>query len=196
MAQARFRVHPQFTAERRHLPRKPAGVHARSGAVAQQCAAHSRAALARAAHASFRQRHRRAPAQWSRRSCQRCVWCAEPSGAARIRAAERAYFANYRQRWPDYSPVGRAEWNHRMVNNMKRRKQKKPASSPPLNAPAQALSGDETKRPMALVNADREIVRKIMTEPGPRWEPQSPPRAENAANFFGGRPMHLSSKAR
>src|SRR5262249_30336150 len=66
----------------------------------------------------------------------------------------------------------------------------------PLNAPAQALSGDETKRPMALVNADREIVRKIMTEPGPRWEPQSPPRAENAANFFGGRPMHLSSKAR
>ena len=58
------------------------------------------------------------------------------------------------------------------------------ASSPPLNAPAQALSGDETKRRMALVNADREIVRKIMTEPGPRWEPQSPPRAENAANFF------------
>src|SRR5262245_15194079 len=89
---------------------------------------------------------------------------------------------------PDYSPVGRAEWNHRMVNNMKRRKQKantsKPASSPPLNAPAPALSGDETKRRMALVNADREIVRKIMTEPGPRWEPQSPPRAENAANFF------------
>src|SRR5262249_32451379 len=35
-----------------------------------------------------------------------------------------------------------------------------------------------------MVNADREIVRKIMTEPGPRWEPQSPPRAENAANFF------------
>jgi hypothetical protein len=38
-----------------------------------------------------------------------------------------------------------------MVNNMKRRKQKantsKPASSAPLNAPAQALSGDETKRP-------------------------------------------------
>src|SRR5499427_5893961 len=92
------------------------------------------------------------------------------------------------KRWPDYPPVGRAEWNHRMVSNMKRRKQKantsKPASSPPLNAPAQALSGDETKRPMALVNADREIVRKIMTEPGPRWEPQSPPRAENAANFF------------
>ena len=71
---------------------------------------------------------------------------------------------------------------------MKRRKQKantsKPASSPPLNAPAQALSDDETKRRMALANADREIVRKIMTEPGPRWEPQSPPRAENAANFF------------
>src|SRR5215471_7640572 len=70
---------------------------------------------------------------------------AHHSGAARIRAAERAYFANYRQRWPDYSPVGRAEWNHRMVNNMKRRKQKantsKAASSPPLNAPAQALSG-------------------------------------------------------
>src|SRR5215510_6383309 len=142
----------------------------------------------RTAHASKRQGHGRAPAQWSRRSCQRCVWCAEPSGAARIRAAERAYFANYRQRWPDYPSVGRAEWNHRMVNNMKRRKQKantsKPASSPPLDAPAQALSGDETKRRMALVNADREIVRKIMTEPGPRWEPQSPPRAENAANFF------------
>src|SRR5215813_6818702 len=68
-------------------------------------------------------------------------------------------------------------------------------ASPPLNAPAQALSGDETKRRMALVNADREIVRKIMTEPGPRWEPQSPARAENAANFFRGRPMHLSSKA-
>jgi hypothetical protein len=33
---------------------------------------------------------------------------------------------------------------------------------------------------MALVNADREIVRKIMTEPGPRWEPQSPPRAPGA----------------
>ena len=30
--------------------------------------------------------------------------------------------------------------------------------------------GDETKRPMALVNADRESVRKIMTEPGPRAE--------------------------
>src|SRR5262249_37154185 len=29
-----------------------------------------------------------------------------------------------------------------------------------------------------------ESRRKIMTEPGPRWEPQSPPRAENAANFF------------
>src|SRR5215469_10336326 len=82
-----------------------------------------------------------------------------------------------------------------MVNNMKRRKQKantsKPAPSPQLNAPAQALSGDETKRRMALVNADREIVRKIMTEPGPRWEPQSPPRAENAANFF----RWFSSKA-
>jgi hypothetical protein len=51
-------------------------------------------------------------------------------------------------------------------------------------ANAQALSGDETKRRMALVNADREIVLKIMTEPGLRWEPQSPPRAENAANFF------------
>ena len=74
-----------------------------------------------------------------------------------------------------------------MVNNMKRRKQKANTSKPPLaplNAPAPALSGDETKRRMALVNADREIVRKIMTEPGPRWEPQSPPRAENAANFF------------
>src|SRR5262249_57335418 len=33
---------------------------------------------------------------------------------------------------PDYSPVGRAEWNHRMVNNMKRRKQKAPTRlSPP-----------------------------------------------------------------
>src|SRR5499433_1384136 len=141
----------------------------------------------RTAHASKRQGHGRAPAQWSRRSCQRCVWCSEPSGAARIRAAERAYFADYRQRWPDYPPVGRAGWNHRMVNNMKRRKQKantsKPASSPPLNAPAQALSGDETKRRMALVNADREIVRKTITEPGPRCA-QSPPKAENAANFF------------
>src|SRR5262249_26990767 len=28
------------------------------------------------------------------------------------------------KRWPDYPPVGRAEWNHRMVSNMKRRKQK------------------------------------------------------------------------
>ena len=75
-----------------------------------------------------------------------------------------------------------------MVKSMKRRKQKantsNPATSSPLNAPAPALSGNETKRRMALVNADHEIVRKIMTEPGPRWEPQSPPRAENAANFF------------
>src|SRR5262249_55054641 len=142
----------------------------------------------------------RAPAQRSRRSCQRCVWCAEPSGAARIRAAERAYFANYRQRWPDYSPVGRAEGNHRMVNKMKSRKQKantsKPASSPPPNAPAQALSGDETKRRMALVNADREIVRKNMKSRGHAGS-RSPPRGpENAATFFGGRPMPLSSKAR
>src|SRR5262245_57560495 len=150
------------------------------------CAAVHRVLGANMKSPSPPQGHGRAPAQRSRRSCQRCVWCAEPSGAARIRAAERAYFANYRQRWPDYSPVGRAEWNHRMVNNMKRRKQKANTSKPasPLNAPAQALSGDETKRRMALVNADREIVRKIMTEPGPRWEPQAPPRAENAANFF------------
>ena len=87
-----------------------------------------------------------------------------------------------------------------MVNNMKRRKQKantsKPASNPPFNAPAQALSGDETKRQMALVNADREIVRKIMTSRGhagsrsPRRGPKMRP------TFFGGRPMHLSSKAR
>src|SRR5262249_40657854 len=49
---------------------------------------------------------------------------------------------------------------------------------------------------LALVNADREIVRKIMTEPGPRWEPQSPPRPKMRPTFFGGRPMHLSSKAR
>jgi hypothetical protein len=35
---------------------------------------------------------------------------------------------------------------------------------------------------MALVNADREIVRKIMTEPGPRWEPQSPPDAAIASS--------------
>src|SRR5262249_47798262 len=83
-------------------------------------------------------------------------------------------------------------------NNMKRRKQKantsKPASSPPLNAPAQALSGDETKRPMALVNADREIVRKIMTEPGPRWEPQSPAEGRKCGQLFGrarGRPMQV-----
>ena len=146
-----------------------------------------RRAQLRTVHASKRQGHGRAPAQRSRRSCQRCVWCAEPSGAARIRAAERAYFADYRQRWPDYPPVGRAEWNHRMVNNI---------SSPPLNAPAQALSGDETKRRMALVNADREIVRKIMTSRGhagsrsPRRGPKMRP------TFFGGRPMHLSSKAR
>ena len=45
-------------------------------------------------------------------------------------------------------------------------------------------AGGQVPGRMALVNADREIVRKIMTEPGPRWEPQSPPRAENAANFF------------
>src|SRR5262249_11158711 len=53
---------------------------------------------------------------------------------ARIRAAERACFADYRQRWPDYSPVGRAEWNHRMVNNMKRRKQKAPTGPSPPRA--------------------------------------------------------------
>src|SRR5262249_5564822 len=66
----------------------------------------------RTAHASKRQGHGRAPAQRSRRLCQRCVWCAEPSGAARIRAAERACFADYRQRWRDYPRVGRAE-SHR-----------------------------------------------------------------------------------
>src|SRR5262249_7282299 len=75
-----------------------------------------------------------------------------------------------------------------MVNNIKRQKKKantpKPASSPPLNAPAQALSGDETKRRMALVNADREIVRKIMTEPGPRWEPQSPAEGRKRGQLF------------
>src|SRR5262249_54133214 len=120
---------------------------------------------------------------------------------ARIRAAERAYFANYRQRWPDYSPVGRAEWNHRMVNNMKRRKQKAPTrpsppSSSPLNAPAQALSGDETKRRMARVNADREIVRKIMTGGGqagsrsPRRGPKMRP------TFFGGRPTFRARRGR
>jgi len=57
---------------------------------------------------------------------------------------------------------------------MKRRKQKANTSKPASSPPAQALSGDETKRRMALVNADREIVRKIMTEPGPRWEPPRP----------------------
>src|SRR5262249_62130635 len=108
--------------------------------------------------------------------------------------------ANSGQRCPDYSPVGRGEGNQQMVNNINRQKQKpttpNPASSPPLNVPAQALSGDETTRPMALVNADREIVRKIMTEPGhagsrsPRRGPKMRP------TFFGGRPMHLSSKAR
>ena len=81
-----------------------------------------------------------------------------------------------------------------MVNNMKRRKQKANTSKPPLaplNAPAPALSGDETKRRMALVNADREIVRKIMTEPGPRWS-RSPRRGPKMRpTFFGGRPMHL-----
>src|SRR5262249_25862279 len=60
--------------------------------------------------------------------------------------------------------------------------------SAPLTAPAPALSGDETKRRMALVNADREIVRKIMTEPGPR--PRRGPKMRPP--FFGGRPMHLS----
>ena len=55
-----------------------------------------------------------------------------------------------------------------------------------LATPWQALSGDETKRPMALVNADREIVRKIMTEPGPRWEPQSPPAAPKMQPTFSG----------
>ena len=76
-----------------------------------------------------------------------------------------------------------------MVNNMKRRKQKAPTrpsppASLPLNAPAQALSGDETKRRMALVNADREIVRKIMTEPGPRWEPQFPAEGRKCGQLF------------
>jgi len=55
-----------------------------------------------------------------------------------------------------------------MVNNMKRRKQKantsKPASSPPLNAPAQALSGDETKRRMALAGVAFLFGLKLLFE--------------------------------
>src|SRR5262249_40438797 len=38
-------------------------------------------------------------------------------------------------------------------------------AKPALNAPVQALSGDEAKRRAAKVNADREIVFRIMTEP-------------------------------
>src|SRR5262249_41324555 len=75
-----------------------------------------------------------------------------------------------------------------MVNNIKRRKQKattsKPASSPPLNAPAPALSGDETKRRMALVNADREIVRKIMTEPGATLGAAVPAEGRKCGQLF------------
>ena len=44
-----------------------------------------------------------------------------------------------------------------------------------------------TKRRMALVNADREIVRKIMTEPGPRWEPQFPAEGRKCGQLFSGR---------
>jgi hypothetical protein len=37
--------------------------------------------------------------------------------------------------------------------------------------PPEALSGDETKRRQAVAQ-DRSIDFRIMTEPGPRWEPQ------------------------
>src|SRR6516165_3098536 len=120
--------------------------------------------------------------------------------AAQGCAASPSQMGRFETQWlaapENLSAIADLSGNHRMVNNMKRRKQKantsKPASSPPLNAPAQALSGDETKRRMALVNADREIVRKIMTEPGPRWS-RSPHRGPKMRpTFFGGRPMHLS----
>jgi len=41
-----------------------------------------------------------------------------------------------------------------------------------LSQPPQACSGDEAKRRMARVNADRGTVRQIMTEPGRGWEAQ------------------------
>src|SRR5262249_17431768 len=145
--------------ERDPIDRVRARLEALLKANDQQCAAHSRAALARAAHASKRQGHGRAPAQRSRRSCQRCVWCAEPSGAARIRAAERAYFANYRQRWPDYSPVGRAEWNHRMVNNMKSRKQK----APPRQSPPRARRLTRPRKRSAAMKRSGEWRSSMLT---------------------------------
>src|SRR5262249_56136711 len=49
------------------------------------------------------------------------------------------------------------------------------------------LGGEETKGGMALVNAAREIVRKIMTGPRPRWEPQFPAEGRKCGQLFSGR---------
>ena len=106
--------------------------------------------------------------------------------------------ADYRQRWPDYSPVGRAEWNHRMVNNMKRKantsklaSQSKLRPVPGLRPP-QARSGAETKAQMERVNSDYATVHRIMTEPGPRWEPQ--PSTGNESWRYPSQPGHLGRR--
>jgi len=52
------------------------------------------------------------------------------------------------------------------------RKPSKLNQKPKLNQPPQAVSGDEAKRRMAQVNADRGTVHQIMTEPGRRFEPR------------------------
>jgi hypothetical protein len=52
---------------------------------------------------------------------------------------------------------------------MQRRKQKANASK---LTPPPAVSGAEAERRRQAVNARRDIDHKIMTEPGPRWEPQ------------------------
>ena len=52
---------------------------------------------------------------------------------------------------------------------MKRQKRK---ANTPKPAPPGTVSGDEAKRRMARVNSDYATVHRIMTEPGPRWEPQ------------------------
>ena len=72
-----------------------------------------------------------------------------------------------------------------MVNNMKRRKQKantsKPASSPPLNAPAQALSGDETKRRIKI-----KIHRIVgATDPGHAVNPAQIDRQVAGSFVYG-----------
>src|SRR5262245_43325919 len=106
----------------------------------------------RTAHASKRQGHGRAPAQWSRRSCQRCVWCAELSLLAPPAFEQPNELASpIIVSGGAITPCGAggvesSNGEQHETSKAESPNTSKPASSAPLNAPAQALSGDETKR--------------------------------------------------